>query len=87
MLAVGHRDGTVSLIDARTLRARPRFRVVRAADRVPAWPTCPAAGCSRSAATTGFLALVDPRTAARSSSGSPGHGEPRSRPASAPTGG
>ena len=59
-LAIGQLDGTVVLIDARTLRARPPFRVV---------PAGPARGIGYVPGGTllavggedGFLALVDPR--------------------------
>ena len=58
VLAAGHADGTVTLIDARTLRALRPFRVLPAG-RSAAWGSCRAAGCSSSATTTGFLTLVD----------------------------
>ena len=53
VLAAGHGDGTVSLIDARTLRtlSTPSAWLAGRA-RSAAWGTCRAAGCSSSAATT-----------------------------------
>ena len=44
---------------ARAIAASPPSRTARS----PAWRTCRAAGCSRSAATSGFLAVVDLRSA------------------------
>jgi WD40 repeat protein len=59
VLAVGHRDGTVTLIDARTLRAFSRFRAV------PQGPVLSMGYPPRSrllviGGDNGFLALVDP---------------------------
>jgi WD40 repeat protein len=59
VLAVGHRDGTVTLIDARTLRALSTFRAV------PQGPVLAMAYAPRSRLLVigddkGFLALVDP---------------------------
>ena len=45
-LAIGHDDGTVALIDARTLRERSRFRATPAGP-VRAWATSPLAAARR----------------------------------------
>ena len=52
VLAAGHADGTVSLIDARTLTPlSDPFRVLREG-RSAAWGSCRTAGCSSSETTT-----------------------------------
>ena len=58
-LAIGHDDGTVTLIDARTLRPRSSFRASREG-RSRAWATCPRGALLVVGGENGFLALVDP---------------------------
>ncbi len=50
-LAIGDDDGTIALIDARTLRPRSTFRATPRG-RSPAWATSPARACSSSAERT-----------------------------------
>jgi WD40 repeat protein len=59
-LAVGQLDGTVVLIDAHTLRARPPFRVVPAGS-VRGMGYAPGGELLAVGGQDGFLALVDPR--------------------------
>ena len=62
VLAAGHRDGTVSLIDTRTLRRSRTFPVVPAQGRpVPGMGFVPRGRLLVVGGDDGFLALVDPR--------------------------
>ena len=66
VLAVGDRDGTVTLIDARTLRERSRFRAVpngpvSGMGYLPGGRLLAVGGVAAGHYVKGFLALVDPR--------------------------
>jgi WD40 repeat protein/DNA-binding SARP family transcriptional activator len=60
VLAVGHGDGTVSLIDARTLRTLSTFRVLSNNGQVQGIGYVPHRGLLVVGGDDGFLALVDP---------------------------
>ena len=84
-LAIGGLDGTITIIDARTLKTRSSFPVVgegavRGMGYVPGGKLLVVGG------DDGFLALVDPRRSG-SSSACPASATPSTRPPSAPTAG
>ena len=60
VLAVGQRDGTVTLIDAETLQERSTVPRGPERRRSVAWRTCRAGGSLVVGGDDGFLALFDP---------------------------
>jgi WD40 repeat protein len=61
VLAAGHGDGTISLIDARTLRTLSTFRVLPKKGQVRGMAYVPRGRLLVVGGDDGFLALVDPR--------------------------